>query len=195
MSTRSPQNKRNQDKLQGSMTGMARKSAASAKPARPAAASVRVVSSSAKAQRAARERGEDLSNLTREEKRARRQEQRMAEDRIYQASAILLKEDETYAGYRKIWWAMLGIGIGGLIVSVILMAVRSQGGAAGDMQLPEMIAMAVGYIAVIAGFIFDFVKIRPIRNKCRFAAEHMPESKLAGVLARGAAAASAKAGK
>lgn len=195
MSTRSPQNKRNQDKLQGSMTGMARKSAASAKPARPAAASVRVVSASAKAQRAARERGEDLSNLSREEKRARRQEQRMAEDRIYQASAILLKEDESYAGYRKIWWAMLGIGIGGLIVSVILMAIRSQGGAAGDMQLPEMIAMAVGYIAVIAGFIFDFVKIRPIRNKCRFAAEHMPESKLVGVLARGAAAASSKASK
>ena len=127
MSTRSPQNKRNQEKLQGSMTGMARKSAASAKPARPAAASVRVVSASAKAQRAARERGEDLSNLTREEKRARRQEQRMAEDRIYQASAILLKEDEAYAGYRKIWWAMLGVGIGGLIVSVILMAVRSRG--------------------------------------------------------------------
>ena len=54
VSTRSAQNKRSQDKLQGmSGSGMARKSTSSAKPARPAGGSVRVVPATAKAKRAA----------------------------------------------------------------------------------------------------------------------------------------------
>ena len=56
MSTRSANNKRNQEKLQGaSGSGMARKSTSSAKPARPAGGSVRVVPATAKAKRAAAE--------------------------------------------------------------------------------------------------------------------------------------------
>ena len=51
MSTRNPMNKRSQAQQSGEMTGFTRKSAGSAKPARAAASSVRVVPASAKEKR------------------------------------------------------------------------------------------------------------------------------------------------
>ena len=158
MSTRSAINKRNQEKLQGaSGSGMARKSTSSAKPARPAGGSVRVVPATAKAKRAAAERGEDLSNLSKEEKKARKAELRREEDRIYTASSQLMKEDEDYSRYRRIWWVLLVIGI--------------------------------------VAFIFDFIKIRPIRNACRDKAAGMTAAKLDDVIARSMAPKDKKQGK
>ena len=78
-------NQRNQNRAGN---GMTRKSAGSAKPARAAAASVRVVPASSKAKRKQLERGEDLSGLTKEEKKARKAELRRQEDRIYAASNV-----------------------------------------------------------------------------------------------------------
>ena len=125
MSTRSVQNKRTQEKMQGeSRGGMARKSASSAKPARAAASSVRVVPASAKAKRAAAERGEDLSNLSKEEKKARKAELRRQEDLIYTAANALLKENEDYTRLRRIWWVLLGVGIAALVGTWVLLAVR-----------------------------------------------------------------------
>ena len=90
MSTRSATNKRTQSH---EVTGVARKSAASAKPARQAASSVRVVPASSKARRKELEKGENLEGLSKEEKRARKAKQRAKEDRIYTVSNILLKQD------------------------------------------------------------------------------------------------------
>ena len=93
MSTRSATNKRTQSH---EVTGVARKSAASAKPARQAASSVRIVPASSKARRKELEKGENLEGLSKEEKRARKAKQRAKEDRIYTVSNILLKQDEDY---------------------------------------------------------------------------------------------------
>lgn len=186
MSTRSANNKRNQEKLQGmSGSGMARKSASSAKPARAAAGSVRVVPTSAKAKRAAAERGEDLSNLTKEEKKARKAELRRAEDRVYTASSQLMKEDESYLRLRRIWWVLLAIGIAALVGMWVLLAVMGeQGMASGNGQTAQIALLVIAYAAIIIAFIFDFVKIRPIRNACREAAAGMSEAKLDAVIAR-----------
>lgn len=100
MSTRSATNKRTQSH---EVTGVARKSAASAKPARQAASSVRVVPASSKARRKELEKGENLEGLSKEEKRARKAKQRAKEDRIYTVSNILLKQDEDYTKRRRIW--------------------------------------------------------------------------------------------
>lgn len=108
MSTRSATNKRTQSH---EVTGVARKSAASAKPARQAASSVRVVPASSKARRKELEKGENLEGLSKEEKRARKAKQRAKEDRIYTVSNILLKQDEDYTKRRRIWWAVLTIGM------------------------------------------------------------------------------------
>lgn len=186
MSTRSANNKRNQEKLQGmSGSGMARKSASSAKPARAAAGSVRVVPTSAKAKRAAAERGEDLSNLTKEEKKARKAELRRAEDRVYTASSQLMKEDEGYLRLRRIWWVLLAIGIAALVGMWVLLAVMGeQDMASGNGQTAQIALLVIAYAAIIIAFIFDFVKIRPIRNACREAAAGMSEAKLDAVIAR-----------
>ena len=186
MSTRSAQNKRTQDKLQGEgRQGMARKSASSAKPARAAASSVRVVPASAKAKRAAAERTEDLSGLSKEEKKARKAEIRRQEDRVYTASNALLKEDKDYVRLRRIWWVLLGIGIVALIGTWVLLAVLGQDAAnMKAAQTAQMALIIAAYAAIIAAFIFDFIKIRPIRNACRAAAAGMSDAKLDEVIAR-----------
>ncbi len=189
MSTRSANNKRNQDKLQGvSGTGMARKSASSAKPARAAAGSVRVVPTTAKAKRAAAERGEDLSNLSKEEKKARKAELRREEDRIYTASSQLMKEDPDYPRLRRIWWVLLAIGIAALIGTWVLLAVFGQEGMADKgAQTAQFAMIAAAYAAIIIALIFDFMKIRPIRNACREKAAGMTAAKLDEVIARSVA--------
>lgn len=186
MSTRSAQNKRTQDKLQGeSRQGMARKSASSAKPARAAASSVRVVPASAKAKRAAAERTEDLSGLSKEEKKARKAEIRRQEDRVYTASNALLREDKDYVRLRRIWWVLLGIGIVALIGTWVLLAVLGQDAAnMKAAQTAQMALIIAAYAAIIAAFIFDFIKIRPIRNACRATAAGMSDAKLDEVIAR-----------
>ena len=189
MSTRSPMNKRSQAQLQGERTGMARKSASSAKPARAAASSVRIQASSSAARRKERERGEDLSNLFREEKRARKQQQRLQEDRVYTAANTLMKEDFDYNRYRKVWWVLLGAGIVAIVLAWISMAVVSGGQAdASTMAAPQIVLIVVSYGCIIAAFAFDFVKIRPIRNQCRSIADGMSEAKLNSVIERSAAA-------
>lgn len=189
MSTRSANNKRNQDKLQGvSGTGMARKSASSAKPARAAAGSVRVVPTTAKAKRAAAERGEDLSNLSKEEKKARKAELRREEDRIYTASGQLMKEDPDYPRLRRIWWVLLAIGIAALIGTWVMLAVMGQEGMATSAgQTAQFALIIAAYAAIIIAFIFDFMKIRPIRNACREKAAGMTAAKLDEVIARSVA--------
>ena len=182
-------NKRSQAQLQGERTGMARKSASSAKPVRAAASSVRVQASSSAARRKQREQGEDLSNLSREEKRARKQERRLQEDRVFTAAQTLMKEDFDYSRYRKVWWVLLGVGISTIVLAWILMALVSGGQASSTaMAVPEMVLVVAAYVCIIVAFIFDFVKIRPIRNQCRSIAEGMSEAKLNSVIEHGAAA-------
>ncbi len=182
MSTRNPQNKRSQEKMQGNLSGMARKSASSAKPARPAAGSVRVVSSSSKAKRAQMERGEDLSNLTKEEKKARKAEIRRQEDRVYAASDTLMQEDPAYPRLRRIWWMMVGAGITALIATWIALAIMGEKDP--GFETLQMVLIVLAYAAIIGAFIFDFVKIRPIRNAARSEAEGMSDSRLNAVLER-----------
>ena len=188
MSTRSPMNKRTQAQLQGERAGMTRKSASSAKPARPAAASVRVVASSGKARRAEMERGEDLSNLTKAEKKARRQEQRMREDRVYAVANELMRQDADYPKHRRVWWGMLGVGVVALVIVWVMLFAQSQNGQPTDvMQTQQLVIMGISYAAIIGGFIFDFVKIRPIRKAARAKAEGMSEKQLAATLDKMAA--------
>lgn len=164
MSTRSATNKRTQSH---EVTGVARKSAASAKPARQAASSVRVVPASSKARRKELEKGENLEGLSKEEKRARKAKQRAKEDRIYTVSNILLKQDEDYTKRRRIWWAVLAIG---MVSSPV-----------------QMVGIVLSYIVILGDFIYDFVRIRPLRNMYRTQAEGMSENKLNALIERSAA--------
>ena len=179
MSMRSATNKRT---LEQEYTGATRKGAGSAKPARAAAGSVRVVPASSKARRKAAERGESLEGLSKEEKRARKREERAREDRLYDASNIMLKEDEDYKKYRKIFWAILGVGMAAIVATwyVLLGGQRSHVGQSGNPL--EIVGIVLAYAAILGAFAFDMIKIRPIRNYYRSVVEGMSERKLVEVL-------------
>ena len=172
MSTRSATNKRTQSH---EVTGVARKSAASAKPARQAASSVRIVPASSKARRKELEKGENLEGLSKEEKRARKAKQRAKEDRIYTVSNILLKQDEDYTKRRRIWWivaiwASLYFAPAGMVSSPV-----------------QMVGIVLSYVIILGDFIYDFARIRPLRNMYRAQAEGMSENKLNALIERAAA--------
>ena len=186
MSTRSATNKRTQSH---EVTGVARKSAASAKPARQAASSVRVVPASSKARRKELEKGENLEGLSKEEKRA---QQRAKEDRIYTVSNILLKQDEDYTKRRRIWWAVLAIGM----VLVVAIWASLYFAPAGMVSSPvQMVGIVLSYVVILGDFIYDFVRIRPLRNMYRAQAEGMSDNKLNAVIERSAAEEDKKASK
>ena len=50
----------------------------------------------------------------------------------------------------------------------------------------EIIAIALAYVCIIGGFVYDMVRIRPIRNQARATAEGMSDNKIEDVLDRAA---------
>lgn len=181
MSTVAPRTSaRNPTKL----PGLRAKSAASAKPARQAASSVRVVPASSKARRKELEKGENLEGLSKEEKRARKAKQRAKEDRIYTVSNILLKQDEDYTKRRRIWWIVLAIGM----VLVVAIWASLYFAPAGMVSSPvQMVGIVLSYVIILGDFIYDFARIRPLRNMYRAQAEGMSENKLNALIERAAA--------
>lgn len=182
MSTRSATNKRT---TEHEVTGVARRSAASAKPARAAAGSVRVVPSSSKARRQQQARGEDLSNLSKEERKARKREIRNEEDRVYAASNYLMKSDEDYKRRRIVWWVLLGLGVGFIFVLWIMLYVAGQQNQINSMA--QLVLIVLSYVAIISAFVYDFIRIRPIRNMYRDQAEGMTQKQLISLMERAAA--------
>ncbi len=181
MSTRSATNKRTQSH---EVTGVARKSAASAKPARQAASSVRVVPASSRhAAKSSRRARTSRASLKRRSAPAKAK-QRAKEDRIYTVSNILLKQDEDYTKRRRIWWIVLVIGM----VLVVAIWASLYFAPAGMVSSPvQMVGIVLSYVIILGDFIYDFARIRPLRNMYRAQAEGMSENKLNALIERAAA--------
>jgi len=168
-----------------------RKSAASAKPARSAAGSVRVVPASTKEKRKQAERGESLAGLSKEEKRARKQAERLQEDRLYAASNALMRQDEDYNRRRKFFWVLLALGMVAIvIVWLMLGTTRGQ-----EMQTIQVVGIVIAYACILGAFIYDLVRIRPIRNACRSKAEGLTDKRLNNLIEKDAAERDAKKAK
>lgn len=182
MSTRSANNKRTQTH---EVTGVARKSAASAKPARAAAGSVRVEAASAKSRRKQMEKGENLDGLSKEEKRARKAKIRAQEDRYYTAQQILLKHDEDYLKRRRVWWALLAAGMVVIVLIWIWLYAFGNGGTL--VTGAQLTAVVLAYAIIIGAFIYDFVRIRPLRNAYRTQADGMSNKAVTALLEKDAA--------
>lgn len=168
------------------VSGVARKSASSAKPARAAAGSVRVVPATSKGRRKDHERGESLQGLSREEKRARKQERRNREDRIYTVSNILMKQDEDYKKRRRVFWVLLGVGMA-LILGLWVMMFGPGGSGDDSMTGAQMALVVIVYVLIIGAFIYDLVRIRPIRNTYQAQAQGMSENKIRATIEKSAA--------
>ena len=191
MSARNPMNKRSQAQQSGDVTGFTRKSAGSAKPARAAAASVRVVPASSKEKRKQAERGESLAGLSREEKRERRRQERMRDDRIYAVSNELLKEDPDYKSRRRVFWVLLALGMVATLAVWVMMIAAGEDGT-GVSQPVQIVGLVVAYVCIIAAFVYDLARIRPLRNDARRRTEGMSEAKQLDVLEKSAAEQRAK---
>ena len=129
-----------------------RSSAANAKPTREAAGSVRNVS--------------EKPEMTKEEKKAAREQRRADEDVAYDAKKIMLEQVPGYKRSQKIWWGMLIAGI--VLTAASWLYMRTVGNGAqvtGDMAIPSIVMMVVAYVLVIGAFIYDLVRVRPMRNQ------------------------------
>lgn len=176
MSIRSANNKRTQNH---EYTGAARKSASSAKPARAAASSVRVVPATSKERRRELQQGESLEGLSKEEKKARKQEMRLREDRMMSAANILMKRDDEYNKKRYIFWALVIVG---MVVALAVWLLMSFSPTIGQSPVVQFGGIVIAYAAVIGGFIYDLVAIRPIRNYYKATVAGMTDRKVLDVL-------------
>lgn len=169
MSQRSPFNKRNQPQTQeekkASSAGMTRKSPTKAKPVREAAGSVRVV---------AKKKNPDGSTstvgMTKEEKKEVRRAEREEEDVFNTLTNAMLKADELYTSRRRIWWVFLGLGL----VFVVAAFVSGYIGAPDGSNMYDLsttggvlsvVSLVLAYVFIITSLVYEWMKIRPIRNE------------------------------
>ena len=143
-------------------SGFSKRSAARAKPTSEAAASVRVVTAEdVKAGRS----GKKASEMTKEERKAERSSQRDAEDRRNTVANILLKRDEYYSHTQRGWWVLLGTGLALTLISFGINYFLGDDETAAAWYYVVAIASLVGaYGCIIAAFVYDFRKARPIRK-------------------------------
>ena len=137
-----------------SSQGFSRKSAARAKPTRELAGSVRSGKKSP-------------SEMSKEEKKAEREAKRTEEDLLYDAKKAVLESREDYRRTQKIWW---GLVIAGLALSIISFGIgrymqSTTGDLTGTMAAISVVLMVVAYALIIGAFVYDLVKVRPLRKQ------------------------------
>lgn len=170
MSQRSPFNKRNQPQTEDekkSSSGITRKSPTKAKPVREAASSVRVV---------AKKKNPDGSTstvgMTKEEKKEVRRAEREEEDIFNSLTNAMLKADELYTSRRRMWWVFLGLGL----VFVVAAFVSGYIGAPDGSNMYDLsttggvlsvVSLVLAYVFIITSLVYEWMKIRPIRNEKR----------------------------
>lgn len=168
MSQRSPFNKRNQPQTEDekkSSSGITRKSPTKAKPVREAASSVRVV---------AKKKNPDGSTstvgMTKDEKKEVRRAEREEEGIFNSLTNAMLKADELYTSRRRMWWVFLGLGL----VFVVAAFVSGYIGAPDGSNMYDLsttggvlsvVSLVLAYVFIITSLVYEWMKIRPIRNE------------------------------
>ena len=99
-------------------------------------------------------------------------------------SNILLKRDGDYTKRRRIWWAVLAIGMV-LVVAIWASLYFAPGGTVSSPV--QMVGIVLSYVIILGDFIYDFARIRPLRNMYRAQAEACPRTS-STLLSRRAAA-------
>lgn len=182
MSQRSPFNKRNMPNTseeKPANSGMARKSAASAKPAREAAGSVRVV-------KVTKDKAgfTKTTGMTKEEKKKQREKERAEDDQVFAISDMVLKHNENYHKKRRIWWIFMAVGIVFVVVSFALSYVAGAMNGEGSSETYNptlttiaLVCMVLAYVGIFGALIWDLVKVRPIRNETQDVVRGMSEKR------------------
>ncbi len=162
-----------------SNSGFVRKSAARGKPSRKAAEGVRVVKANGKPK--------SKVGQSKEQQKAERKHEREVSDQRYTVSQMYLDSNPEYKARRKVWWRFLIVGIVLMLIALgFYTAVTNQGETAPQwMAFIAMATMIIAYVVVIAGIVYDWKKIRPMRKESDKRAASMSEKRLRAVLNRG----------
>ena len=167
--------------------GAGRGSAANAKPSREKAASVRTVSASSKkaASTMASMPGAKKTKEQKEAERAERRKQREEEDYKNQAFQLLLNKSSEYKKSERTWWVLLGIGFIATVfslVSTFLFPVED-GDYTSMRGVVSIAFLALAYVFIIASFVYDWRKRRPIRKEVEAKMAGMSNRKIAALFA------------
>jgi endonuclease V-like protein UPF0215 family len=171
MAQRNPLNQRYQGDGPG---GQTRKSAARAKPVSQAAATVHVkkkpqTESEKRAARKARQKEDERKAIEKARKKAEKtqveggaaEQQTVPEQpkgflgKLF-APAPNMPTSEEYRKWRRVYWILLGIGI--VCVAISSLYMMSGGGS----QVIWMGSIGAAYATIIAAFIVDFRKVKPL---------------------------------
>lgn len=148
----------------------AKGSAARAKPAREAGSSVRVVSSGgAKRKTSSNYISKPRSEMTKEERKAERSAERREEDKRMAARTALLNSYPEYQRSQKVWWVLLGVGLGLTVVAFLVNwllqeQLAQQVGVTGLVVL-AFAPLVLAYGCIIAAVIYDLRVGRPLRKR------------------------------
>lgn len=150
-----------------SYSAFGRKSAATAKPAREAAASVRVSGSGSGAPK------------SKEEKRAERARQREREDIRSRGFEAMLRADSDYHRAERIRWVFLGLGFIATIITLVLsyMVPESRDLNTG-VGMISAIMLVFAYFCIFGSVVYSFFKMRPLRKKIEAKVAGMTDKKL-----------------
>ena len=143
---------------------------------REKAASVRTISKDSKKAAALRSQlpGAKKTKEQKEAERAERRKRREEEDYRNQAFTLLLNQNPDYKKSDRLWWILLGIGFVATLVSLIITFLAPPNGAYTSVSgIVSIGSLIVAYVFIITGFVFDWIKRRPIRKET--------EKKLAGL--------------
>ncbi|HIZ17721.1 MAG TPA: APC family permease [Candidatus Olsenella stercoravium] len=158
----------------GEKKGFSRSSAAKARPAREAGASVRTGSNSGSRSSSFVGDGE-----TKEEKRERRRLEREETNLRTRAYDLVLKSMPDYRRTDRTFWIVVGVGMVFAVASVVEMYAFGQ--VEDVLSTQGMIAtgtLAVAYVCIIGAIIYDFAKRRPLRKRAQAQVNSLSEKKL-----------------
>ena len=144
-----------------------RRSAARARPARAAASSVREAPATTSGYGASKKE----QTAARLRSRERKAERRVEDSRLNYLVDIQLKSNPSYAKSRRIWEVAIGITLASTVLTLVLSSMS--GGQA--VTIAEMVSLVLAYASVFFALIWDWVKVRPLRNAARDKAYSMSE--------------------
>ena len=155
---------------QQSSQGFSRRSTARAKPARKAAGSVST-------------KAKPKSEMTKEERKAERAKRRDDEDLAYDVKKTLLESDEAYRKTQRVWWVLLICGIALTLMSWGVMRYMQQNSLQNqNLAIVSIACMVVAYALVIGAFIYDIIKVRPMRKRADEKVSGMTKRRMQRVL-------------
>ena len=108
--------------------------------------------------------------MTKEEKKEVRRAEREEEDIFNTLTNALLKRNELYAKRRRVWWVFLVLGLVFVVCSFASDYIgASDGSNMYNLQttggILSVISLALAYVFIITSLVYEWMKIRPLRNE------------------------------